>query len=62
MKKEINIIGNSPPIKKLLVFIKKAAKADSNELFLGETGVGKELAAKMIHHFSQRKDKPFIKE
>lgn len=55
------IIGNSPHIKELLNFIKKVAKTDSNVLLLGETGVGKELAAKKIHFLSDRKNRPFIK-
>jgi len=55
------IIGKSPAIKNLIAFIKKAAISDSNVLILGETGVGKELAAKAIHCESNRKDKPFIK-
>jgi len=57
----MKIIGKSPHIKELLNFIKKAAKTDMNVLLLGETGVGKELAARMIHLTSERKDKPFIK-
>lgn len=54
------IIGKSAAIKNLLAFIKKAAKSDANVLLLGETGVGKELAARMIHSLSERKGKPFI--
>jgi transcriptional regulator with GAF, ATPase, and Fis domain len=61
MHKEIKIIGISFHIKKLRGFVDKAAKSDSNVLILGETGVGKELAAKAIHFESNRKDKPFIK-
>jgi len=60
-KEKIKIKGISPHIKKLLGFINKAAKSDSNVLILGETGVGKELAARAIHELSHRKDKSFIK-
>jgi two-component system response regulator HydG len=55
------IIGKSATIKDLLDFIRKAAKSDANVLILGETGVGKELAARAIHCESSRKDKPFVK-
>ncbi len=54
------IIGKSVAIKNLLAFINKAAKSDANVLLLGETGVGKELAARAIHNLSLRKKSPFI--
>ena len=61
MNRNIKIIGRSSQIRNLLEFIKRASKTDVNVLVLGETGVGKELAARMIHIYSARKDKPFIK-
>lgn len=33
---------------------------DSNLVILGETGVGKSHFARLIHHSSQRRDKPFV--
>lgn len=61
MNKEIKIIGKSQSIKKLLEFIKVSSRFDGNILILGDTGVGKELAARNIHHNSHRKEYPFIK-
>ena len=61
MNTEPKLIGKSPPIQKLRHFIKKAAKSDATVLLLGETGVGKEVAARMIHSSSDRKDSAFIK-
>ena len=55
------LIGKSPHIKKLKHFIEKATNSDSNVLLLGKTGVGKEVAARMIHSLSGRKGSPFIK-
>jgi transcriptional regulator with PAS, ATPase and Fis domain len=61
MNKEPKLIGKSPPIQKLRHFIGKAAKSDATVLLLGETGVGKEVAARMIHCSSDRKVSPFVK-
>ena len=56
------IIGNSQVIKSLHAFIDKAAENDDlNVLLLGETGVGKDLAARTIHERSKRKGNRFVK-
>jgi transcriptional regulator with PAS, ATPase and Fis domain len=55
------IVGKSAAIRELHYFTKIAAKSVANVLILGETGVGKELAAKAIHCRSNRKEKPFVK-
>jgi DNA-binding NtrC family response regulator len=54
-----NIIGNSPAIQRVFDLIQKVADTDSNILITGETGTGKELAAKAIHNLSRRREKPF---
>jgi Nif-specific regulatory protein len=55
------ILGKSTAIKHLLAFINRASSTDSNILILGETGVGKDLAAKAIHCLSARKNGAFVK-
>jgi len=54
------IIGKSPAMKRSLEEIAKAAASDAGVLIRGETGVGKELAARAIHFNSSRKNGPFI--
>ena len=56
-----NIIGNSNPIKYALFKVEQVAETDSTVLVLGETGTGKELMARAVHHNSLRKDRPLIK-
>ncbi len=55
-----SIIGESPALKAILGEVKKVADAKSNILLLGETGTGKELFARVIHHNSARRDMPFV--
>lgn len=55
-----SIIGKSPQLKGIIDEVKKIADTKSNVLLLGETGTGKELFARVIHHNSSRRDKPFI--
>lgn len=54
-------IGQNSRLKEILHLAAKVAKTDSTVLILGESGVGKEVLAKAIHHASRRKDKPLIK-
>jgi two-component system response regulator AtoC len=53
-------VGNSPRLRTVLSLIAKVARSDSTVLIQGESGVGKELAARAIHNQSGRKDNPFI--
>src|SRR4029077_7025717 len=55
------IIGNSPALGSALEKVRLVAPTDSTVLVLGETGTGKELIAKAIHHFSARRAGPLVK-
>ena len=55
------IVGQSDAIKYVLFKINQVAPTDSTVLITGETGTGKELAARAIHGASTRKDRPLIK-
>jgi transcriptional regulator with PAS, ATPase and Fis domain len=54
------IIGESASIKTILAEVRKITDTRSNVLLLGETGTGKELFARVIHHNSSRRDMPFV--
>lgn len=54
------IIGRSAAIMKVTDLIKQVAPSESTVLIHGETGVGKELIARTIHHLSRRRDEPFV--
>jgi transcriptional regulator with GAF, ATPase, and Fis domain len=54
------MVGDSPPMQVVFDRIRKAAPADSTVLILGETGTGKELAARAIHDNSRRARGPFL--
>jgi len=53
-------IGNSPPAQALRASIEKVAPTNSRILIKGKAGVGKELAARLIHEQSNRADGPFL--
>jgi two-component system response regulator PilR (NtrC family) len=55
-----NILGKSKPMTKVFELIQLAAPAKSNILILGDSGTGKELVAKAIHHHSRRASGPFV--
>ncbi|MDD2564532.1 MAG: sigma-54 dependent transcriptional regulator [Salinivirgaceae bacterium] len=54
------IKGRSQEIKRVFALMEKAADSKITVTITGETGTGKELAAKAIHYSSERKKKPFI--
>lgn len=56
-----NIIGNSNALQYVLFKVEQVANTDSSVILLGETGTGKELFARAIHHYSLRSDRPLIK-
>jgi DNA-binding NtrC family response regulator len=55
-----DIVGNSEPLKKVLMEVEKVAPSDSSVIITGESGTGKELVARAIHSNSPRKYFPMI--
>lgn len=55
-----NIIGKSKPMQDVFELIEQVADTDATVLIEGETGTGKELVARAIHHLSGRSSGPFV--
>ena len=54
-------LWRSPKMREVLEIIQRAAGVDVTVLICGETGTGKDLVARVVHHLSSRRGKPFIK-
>lgn len=54
------LLGQSTPIVQVRELIAKVARSEAPVYISGESGSGKELAARLIHRESLRCDKPFI--
>ncbi len=55
------LVGKSKQIRDLCKMIHLVAPSDMTVLVSGEPGTGKELVADLIHRYSRRSDKPFLK-
>src|SRR6185503_18853010 len=55
------IIGESPALKHIPQQVETVAPTDSTILIRGETGTGKELIARAIHHPSGRRQRTLVK-
>ena len=53
-------VGRTPAMQEVYKAIALAASSNASVLITGESGTGKELAARAIHHHSDRKERPFI--
>ena len=56
------LVGDSPAMNELGRRLSRIARSDVPVLVTGETGVGKELAAKALHEASPRSSGPFVAE
>ncbi len=56
----LELIGNSPVLAEVRKLIARVAPSDASVLVQGETGTGKEVAARLIHANSARKDGAFV--
>ncbi|MFK7986488.1 MAG: sigma 54-interacting transcriptional regulator [Sandaracinaceae bacterium] len=54
------MVGTSEPMRRAFALIERIAPMDATVVVLGETGTGKELAARAVHEHSRRKDGPLV--
>ena len=55
------LFNSSPRMMEIRDTIEKVATTNATVLIRGESGVGKEIAARLIFSLSHRRDKPFVK-
>jgi DNA-binding NtrC family response regulator len=53
-------LGLSEPMRRIETLLRRVADVDSTVLFTGESGVGKEVAARFLHRVSGRANAPFM--
>lgn len=56
----LNMIGSSESLRSLITVINRVSSSDAPVLIQGETGTGKEVAARAIHYLSNREAGPFV--
>lgn len=56
-----NIIGSGPKMQEILASVLRVGPMRTTVLLCGESGVGKDLIARAIHHHSPRSSHPFVK-
>src|SRR5579862_7910351 len=56
-----NIVGRSESMREIFSTITRVAPTRATVLLCGESGVGKDMIARAIHHHSPRADRPFVK-
>ena len=54
------VVGRSRRMRAVFDFLRVIAGSESNVLIIGETGTGKEVVARLIHHGSGRRHGPFV--
>lgn len=53
-------VGSSPAMQGIRDAVRRIAASASTVLVRGESGTGKEVVARALHHWSPRRDKPFV--
>lgn len=53
-------VGESEPVREMLEIVRRVAPTGVNVMLRGESGVGKERVARLLHSFSERSNGPFV--
>lgn len=53
-------VGEAPPVREMLETVRRVAPTGANVMLRGESGVGKERVARLLHSFSERAAGPFV--
>jgi len=53
-------VGESAPVREMLETLRRVAPTGVNVMLRGESGVGKERVARLLHSFSERSSGPFV--
>ena len=56
-----NIVGRSSAMREIFATVDRVAPTRATVLMCGESGVGKDIIARAIHHHSPRAGRPFVK-
>jgi PAS domain S-box-containing protein len=54
------IVAESPSMRRLLDLVLRVSRVDSTVLLQGESGVGKDVMARLVHRLSERREDPFV--
>ncbi len=54
------IVAESPSMRRLLDMVLRVSQVDSTVLLQGESGVGKDVLARLVHQLSERRESPFV--
>src|SRR5262249_2945868 len=54
------LIGKAPPMQRVFELVRRVAPAKTSGLITGESGTGKGLVARALHHLSPRAERAFV--
>jgi transcriptional regulator with GAF, ATPase, and Fis domain len=54
------VVGESPRMRAIFDLVNVVSRSDSSVMITGETGTGKEVIARMLHHRGRRRHQPFV--
>ncbi len=56
----VRVVGRSPAMQEVLQMVARVADVDQTVLLRGESGVGKEVVARLIHETGSRREQPMV--